>query len=113
MLLIVSTPVLIRHLWHLKTIDFLHWCLICAVLFLFNVIIGITSMEQHIFKLLLITEGSTEKVLQFKMPLYSIITKRFAFMNKKVFFEKCRKVKTINNNYNCSILFLKIMFTFK
>jgi hypothetical protein len=25
------TPVLIRHLWQLKTVDFLHWCLICAV----------------------------------------------------------------------------------
>jgi hypothetical protein len=27
-----STPELIRHLWKLKTIVFLHWCLICAVL---------------------------------------------------------------------------------
>jgi hypothetical protein len=27
-----STPGLIRHLWHLKTVVFLHWCLICAVL---------------------------------------------------------------------------------
>jgi hypothetical protein len=27
-----STPVLIRHLWQLKTVVFLHWCLICAVL---------------------------------------------------------------------------------
>jgi hypothetical protein len=27
-----STPVLIRHLWQFKTIVFLHWCLICAVL---------------------------------------------------------------------------------
>ncbi len=34
MLLIFSTPVLIRHLWQLKTIVFLHWCLICAPLFL-------------------------------------------------------------------------------
>jgi hypothetical protein len=24
------TPVLIRHLWHLKTVVFLHWCLIRA-----------------------------------------------------------------------------------
>ncbi len=28
-----STPVLIRHLWQLKTVIFLHWCLLCAVLF--------------------------------------------------------------------------------
>ena len=27
-----STPVLIRHLWQLKTVVFLHWCLLCAVL---------------------------------------------------------------------------------
>jgi hypothetical protein len=31
MLFIFSTPVLIRHLWQLKTVVFLHWCLICAV----------------------------------------------------------------------------------
>ncbi len=28
----LSTPVLIRHLWQLKTVVFLHWCLIHAVL---------------------------------------------------------------------------------
>jgi hypothetical protein len=27
-----STPVLIRHLWQLKTAVFLNWCLICFVL---------------------------------------------------------------------------------
>ncbi len=32
MLFIFSTPVLIRHLWQLKTVIFLHWCLIRAVL---------------------------------------------------------------------------------
>jgi hypothetical protein len=32
MLFIFSTPVLIRHLWQLKTVVILHWCLICAVL---------------------------------------------------------------------------------
>jgi hypothetical protein len=26
-----STPVLIRHLWQLETIVFLHWCLICTI----------------------------------------------------------------------------------
>jgi hypothetical protein len=25
-------PVLLRHPWQLKTVVFLHWCLICAVL---------------------------------------------------------------------------------
>ncbi len=31
MLFIFSMPVLIRHLWLLKTVVFLHWCLICSV----------------------------------------------------------------------------------
>jgi hypothetical protein len=31
MLLMFSTPGLIRHLWLLKTVVFLHWCLICAI----------------------------------------------------------------------------------
>ncbi len=29
---IFSTPLLIRHLWQLETVVFLHWCLICALL---------------------------------------------------------------------------------
>ncbi len=29
---VFSTPVLIRHLWQLKTVVFLHWCLIHVVL---------------------------------------------------------------------------------
>jgi len=32
MLFIFSTPVLIRYLWQLKTVVFLHWCLIHAIL---------------------------------------------------------------------------------
>ncbi len=31
MLFIFSTPVLIKHLWRLRTVVFLHWCLIDAV----------------------------------------------------------------------------------
>ncbi len=31
---IFSTPVLIRHLWQLKKVVFLHWFLICALLLL-------------------------------------------------------------------------------
>ncbi len=31
-MLIFSTPVWIRHLWQLKSVVFMHWCLICAVL---------------------------------------------------------------------------------
>ncbi len=32
MLFIFSTTVLIRYLWQLKTVVFLHWCLKCTVL---------------------------------------------------------------------------------
>jgi hypothetical protein len=32
MMLIFSKQVLIGHLWQLKTVVFMHWCLICAVL---------------------------------------------------------------------------------
>jgi hypothetical protein len=32
MLFIFSTPVFIRHQWQLKTVVFMHRCLICAVL---------------------------------------------------------------------------------
>ncbi len=32
MYFIFSTPVLIRHLWQLKTVVFVHWYLICTVL---------------------------------------------------------------------------------
>jgi hypothetical protein len=39
MLFIFLTPVLIRHLWKLNTVVFLHWCLIHAVLLMFERII--------------------------------------------------------------------------
>ncbi len=32
MLFTFSIPVLNIHLWQLKTVVFLHWCLICAIL---------------------------------------------------------------------------------
>jgi hypothetical protein len=42
---IFSTPVLIRHLWQFKTVIFLHWYLICAVLFCW---LGREKMVNHI-----------------------------------------------------------------
>jgi len=50
MVFIFSTPVLIRHLWQLKTVVFLHWRLICAALLSHDsVIITLwTSNNQHI-----------------------------------------------------------------
>ncbi len=38
MLFIFSTPVLIKHMWQLKTVVFLHWCLLCTVLLLLNAV---------------------------------------------------------------------------
>jgi hypothetical protein len=35
MLFIFSIPVLIRHLWELKTVVFLHWCLLRRAVLLF------------------------------------------------------------------------------
>ncbi len=48
MLFIFSTPVLIRHLWQLKTIVFLHWCLICAVLLCWQNNVG-KSFDFQVF----------------------------------------------------------------
>ncbi len=36
-----STPVLIRYLWKLRTVDFMHWCLIC------NVLLNSKQAEEH------------------------------------------------------------------
>ncbi len=38
MLFIFSMPVLIRHLWQLKSDVFLHWCIKCSILFGLNVV---------------------------------------------------------------------------
>jgi hypothetical protein len=55
-----SLPVLIRHLWQLKTVVFLHWCLIRAIpLRRLNMF----AMVKHIFKF--ITVRDTERVYNF------------------------------------------------
>jgi len=41
-------------------------------------------MEQHFFMFPLIIEGTTEKVLQFKMPVKSINNKNFHFTEQKM-----------------------------
>jgi hypothetical protein len=42
-------PVLIRHLWQLKTVVFLHWCLIHAALLAPNVISTQQAFENFQF----------------------------------------------------------------
>jgi hypothetical protein len=49
MLFIFSTPVLVRHLWQLKTVVFLHWCLICAALLGLNEDDSIRSSRIQIY----------------------------------------------------------------
>ncbi len=41
------------------------------------------AIEQHIFAYSLIKEGTTEKVLQFIMPLNSIYNQNFGFAEQK------------------------------
>jgi hypothetical protein len=44
-----QTPVLIRHLWQLKTVIFLHWCLIracCSIVSIKNIIDFIILIEN-------------------------------------------------------------------
>ncbi len=43
-------------------------------------------MEQRIFAFSLIIEGTTEKVLQFVMPLKSIYNRNFGFIEQKMYF---------------------------
>ncbi len=47
---IFSTAVLMRHLWQLKKIVFLHWCLICAVLLLVSWRLPIRLLKLRRFK---------------------------------------------------------------
>jgi hypothetical protein len=48
-------------------------------------------MEQRFFTFSLIIEGTTEKVLQFIMPLELIYSKNFGFIEPKCIFEHYRE----------------------
>ncbi len=52
MLFIFSTPVLIRHLWQLKTLVFLHWCLLIEYLNYnqLSELIAIETQKHSIFQ---------------------------------------------------------------
>ncbi len=49
MLFIFSTPLLIRHMWQLKTVLFFHWCLIHAVLLPLILTTGLSKVTKLIF----------------------------------------------------------------
>ncbi len=57
-------------------------------------------MEQHVFfTILMIIEGTTEKVLQFILPLKSIyILKNFSFIQQNVFLNTKERFKQENFN---------------
>jgi hypothetical protein len=64
-------------------------------------------MEQNVFKLSLIIEGTTEKVSQFMMPIKSIYNKNILFLRTKMhFLSTLEKVQTINNLCNDNIFVL-------
>jgi len=67
-------------------------------------------MEQHVFEFSLIIEGSTEKVLQFIMPLRSINNQNIGFTEKYCIFEHYRRVQTIKDLLIYIIFVIKIFF---
>ncbi len=44
------------------------------------------TIEQHVFAFSFIIEGTTEKVLQFMMPLKSIYNRNFGFIEQIMYF---------------------------
>ncbi len=64
------------------------------------------QMEQHVFLLFsLIKEGTTEKVLQFIMPLRSIYNQNLGFIEQNCIFEHLQRgsnnKESINSHYFC------------
>ena len=110
MLSICSTSVLIRHLWQLNTIVFLHWCLICVVLLKRMVLIKLSlfpyamansiqlviipqnQWSSKIFRFALIIEGTTEEVAQCIMTINPNYNINFIFQNV------CKNIKSLNKN---------------
>jgi hypothetical protein len=61
------TPELIRHLWQLKTFVFLHWYLICAILFLCDIVHAIGLGEHTRHKLRLVIKTKLKMILSLKV----------------------------------------------
>jgi hypothetical protein len=66
------------------------------------------SGTAHFFAFSFITEGTTEKVLQFIVPLSQFKTKTLVSMNKIFIFEHYIEVQTIRNLLNGIIFVMKI-----
>ena len=57
MLFIFSTPAFIRHLWQLKAVVFLHWCLICPLL------LGVCQIHWNYAHIIFLTGSASQEVL--------------------------------------------------
>ncbi len=66
-------------------------------------------MEQHI-AISMIIEGTTEKVLQFKMPLMSVYNKNLGFIAQICIAEHYTEVQTIKNQLIDIIFVVNIFF---
>ena len=62
------TPVLIRHLRQLKTVVFLHWCLICAFL-----LKGTTTFSMTILGMFLRHFGKTFFTVKLRCVTFSVV----------------------------------------
>ncbi len=57
-------------------------------------------MEQHVFAYSIIIEGTTEKVMQFIIPLKSIYNKNLGLIEQKCIFERNREIQTSKHLLN-------------
>ncbi len=64
--------------------------------YIFSVFLFKAAMEQRIFAFSLIKEGTTEKVLQFIMPLKWIYNRKFGFIEQKMYFWTLQSFKQEN-----------------
>ncbi len=57
-------------------------------------------MEQHVFAFSVLQEVTTEKVLQFKMPLKPIYNRNFGFVEQKMYFFNTAESFSQTNSIN-------------
>jgi hypothetical protein len=56
-------------------------------------------MEQHVFAFSVLIEGTTEKVLQFIMPLKSMYNRNFGFIEQKMYILKTAREFQLDKLY--------------
>jgi len=78
--------------------------------FLFGQLHAATQWNSTFFYFSLIIEGTTERVLQFIMPIRSIYNQNIGFIEQILFFELYRRVQTMRNLLIDIIFVMKIFF---